>query len=147
MLLRNANAAPRAIIPKAASVSGTYSVDATAANPAGNPVHSTTSTKISQTWLASQTGPIACSITRALAGAAAGAAREQVPDAGAEVGAAEQRVGDEPDEHDAEHDLGERHRTPASGVRAACPALAVPRTSCQRARRRSTYTVSTVSTA
>ena len=63
MLLRNANAAPRAIIPKAARVSGTYSVDATGVNPAGNPVHSTTSTKISQTWLASQTGPIACSIT------------------------------------------------------------------------------------
>ena len=63
MLLRKANAAPRAIIPKAARVSGTYSVDATGVNPAGNPVHSTTSTKISQTWLASQTGPIACSIT------------------------------------------------------------------------------------
>ncbi len=63
MLLRNANAAPRAIMPNAAIVSGAYSVEATGVKPAGNPVHSTTSTKISQTWLASHTGPIACSIT------------------------------------------------------------------------------------
>src|SRR4051812_22334704 len=58
MLLRNANAAPRAIIPKAASVSGMYIVVTTEANAGENPVHITTSTKISQTWLASHTGPI-----------------------------------------------------------------------------------------
>ena len=62
MLLRNANAAPRAIMPKAARVSGMYSVVVTATNAPEKPVHSTTSTKINQTWLASQTGPIECSI-------------------------------------------------------------------------------------
>ena len=34
-----------------------------AAKASGNPVHSTTSTKISQTWLASHTGPMACSMS------------------------------------------------------------------------------------
>ena len=47
------------MMPTAAAVSGTYSVDMIAAKAVGNPVHSTTSTKISQTWLASHTGPIA----------------------------------------------------------------------------------------
>ena len=39
------------------------SVEKIAANAAEKPVHSTTSTKISHTWLASQTGPIAQSIS------------------------------------------------------------------------------------
>src|SRR5258707_1151282 len=60
--LRNANADPRRMTPNAASVSGTYSVDITAANARGKPVHNVTSTKMSQTWLASHTGPIECSI-------------------------------------------------------------------------------------
>ena len=81
----------------------------TAAKPVENAVQSTTSTKISQTWLASHTGPIECSISVALPRPAPGAAGEQVPDAGAEVGAAEQGVGDEPDEHHAEQHLRERH--------------------------------------
>ena len=120
-----------------------------AAKPVENAVHSTTSTKISQTWLASQTGPIECSICAALAGAAFGAAGEQVPDAGAEVGAAEQGVGDEPDEHDAEQDLGERHRHARLPVvrGGLSPARVGAGTSCRPARRRSTYTVNTVSTA
>ena len=62
-LLRNANAAPLAIMPNAASVSGMYSVVTTAANAPENAVHSTTSTKISQTWLASHTGPSECSMS------------------------------------------------------------------------------------
>ena len=61
-LLRNANAEPRAITPNAAQVSGIHRVEATAPNSGGNAVHIMTSTKISQTWLASQTGPIECSI-------------------------------------------------------------------------------------
>src|SRR3954470_12732535 len=56
MLLRKAKAAPRAIIPKAASVNGMYSVVTTAAKAPENAVQSTTRTKISQTWLASHTG-------------------------------------------------------------------------------------------
>ena len=39
------------------------SVEKIDANAVENPVHSTTRTKISQTWLASQTGPIAQSIS------------------------------------------------------------------------------------
>ena len=39
------------------------SVEKIASNAAENAVHSTTRTKISQTWLASQTGPIAQSIS------------------------------------------------------------------------------------
>src|SRR3954470_18774844 len=62
MVLRKANAPPRTTIPKPASVNGMYSVEATAAKAVGKPVHSTTSTKISQTWFASHTGPTECSI-------------------------------------------------------------------------------------
>jgi hypothetical protein len=43
-------------MPKAASVSGTYSVDMIAPKASGKAVQSTTRMKISQTWLASQTG-------------------------------------------------------------------------------------------
>lgn len=61
--LRNANAAPRAMIPSAAMPSGTQYASLTAANASGNEVQATTSMKISHTWLVSHTGPIACSIT------------------------------------------------------------------------------------
>jgi hypothetical protein len=60
---RNANAEPRAITPSATSVSGMYRVEAIDANSGGNAVHISTRTKISQTWLASHTGPIECSIS------------------------------------------------------------------------------------
>src|SRR5262249_11976107 len=56
---RNAKLAPRSTMPSAANVSGTNSVRVIDWNASGKPVHSTTSTKISHTWLASQTGPIA----------------------------------------------------------------------------------------
>ena len=47
------------MIPSAARKSGIASVEVIEPNASGNAVHSTTSTKISQTWLASQTGAIA----------------------------------------------------------------------------------------
>src|SRR5213596_2144926 len=47
------------MIPIAATNSGTLSVEATEASTDGYAVHATTITKMSQTWLASQTGPIA----------------------------------------------------------------------------------------
>ena len=50
---------PRRTIPSAARHSGMNSVDITASKATENAVHSTTRMKISQTWLASQTGPIA----------------------------------------------------------------------------------------
>jgi len=58
----NANPEPRSTIPSAARLSGMKSVEKIEANASENPVHSTTSTKISQTWFASQTGPMAQSI-------------------------------------------------------------------------------------
>ena len=50
-------------MPSAASVSGTNSVSVIDANASENPVQSTTRQKMSQTWFASQTGPIEWSIS------------------------------------------------------------------------------------
>ena len=58
----NANPDPRSTMPRAASVSGMNRVEKIASNAGEKPVQRTTRTKISQTWLASQTGPIAESI-------------------------------------------------------------------------------------
>ena len=58
-VLWKAKPAPRSTMPSAARLSGMNSVEKIASNAVENAVHSTTSTKISQTWLASQTGPIA----------------------------------------------------------------------------------------
>ena len=55
---RSAYAVPRRMIPTAAMNSGTASVDAIDPNATGYAVQKITSTKISQTWLASHTGPI-----------------------------------------------------------------------------------------
>ena len=62
-VLWNANPAPRKTMPRAARLSGMNSVEKMASNAAENAVQSTTSTNTSQTWLASQTGPIAQSIS------------------------------------------------------------------------------------
>jgi len=61
--LRKAKPEPRRMMPSATAVSGMYSVDATAANTSGTAVHRITTTKISQTWLASQTGPMTRSMS------------------------------------------------------------------------------------
>ncbi len=61
--LRKAKLEPRRTMPNAARDSGTKSVSVIDANVLENAVHRTTSTKISQTWLASHTGPIECWIT------------------------------------------------------------------------------------
>ncbi len=47
------------MIPSAATNSGTYRVEKIAPKAVGYAVHTTTSTKISQTWFASHTGPMA----------------------------------------------------------------------------------------
>src|SRR4051794_7674446 len=68
---RSAYAAPRNVIPSAAMKSATASVDAIEPNARGYAVQKTVSTKISQTWLASQTGAIercACSRMRSACG-------------------------------------------------------------------------------
>src|SRR5687767_5550128 len=61
--LRKAKLAPRSTIPRAAIISGTNSVSVIEAYASGNDVHRTTKMKINQTWLASHTGPIECSMT------------------------------------------------------------------------------------
>jgi hypothetical protein len=60
---RKAKLAPRSTMPSAAIISGTNSVSVIEAYASGNDVHSTTKMKINQTWLASHTGPIECSMT------------------------------------------------------------------------------------
>src|SRR6476469_2004038 len=59
----NAKPEPRSTMPSAARLSGMNNVEKIASNAVANPVQSTTRMKISQTWLASQTGPIAQSIS------------------------------------------------------------------------------------
>ena len=61
--LRKAKPEPRSTMPSAASASGMNSVDITDEKAMPKAVQETTRTKISQTWLASQTGPIECSIS------------------------------------------------------------------------------------
>ena len=84
-------------------------MEATAANTDGKPVHSSTMAKISQTWLASHTGPIECSIRSAGGRPRLAAAGDQVPEPAAEVGAAEQHVSGQAEPQHGEHELGERH--------------------------------------
>jgi hypothetical protein len=55
---RRANAVPRAMMPRAARKSGSARLAKIAPNATGKAVHTITSTKMSQTWLASQTGLI-----------------------------------------------------------------------------------------
>ena len=86
------------------------------------PVHSTTSTKISQTWLASQTGPIAQSISARARRPRLAAAGDEAPEAGPEVGAAEHGVGRHADPQHPGDGVGAAHRAPSSGTSAGAPA-------------------------
>ena len=72
-------------------------------------VQSTTSTKISQTWLASQTGPIAQSISARARLPRSPPPGEQRPEAGAEVGAAEHGVEGHADPEHAGDGVGGAH--------------------------------------
>ena len=98
--LRKAKLEPRSTMPSAASESGTNSVSVIDCERLGNPVHSTTRQKISQTWLASHTGPIECAIDGRGRRPRSGTTGDEVPEAGTEVGAAEHRVGDDADHQD-----------------------------------------------
>ena len=92
---RSAYVAPRKMIPTARRRAGTPASTRSTRTPPGTRSSTTTSTKISQTWFASQTGPMAC--VRVVADSSAGspAARRERPEAGAEVRAGEHRVGRE----------------------------------------------------
>ena len=77
-----------------------------------------TMARISQTWFASQIGPMACAISSRWR-SAPGARGEQVPDPAAEVGPAQQHVGVERERQQRGHDVGEaelRHRRDARGA-------------------------------
>ena len=112
-VLWKANPDPRSTMPSAARLSGMNSVEKIASNAEEKPVQRTTSTKISQTWLASQTGPIAQSMSSRAAPAALAPARQQAPQAGAEVRAAEDRVHRHADEQDDRDRVGAAHRAPS----------------------------------
>jgi hypothetical protein len=74
-------------------VSGTKRVRVIEAYAPGNDVHKITKMKINQTWLASQTGPMECSMTPR--GRSLRSACGEVPKARSEVGAPEDRVRDD----------------------------------------------------
>ncbi len=103
---RRAKAVPRMMIPSAARKSGTRKVVNTAPKTSGNAVHAITSTKISQTWLASHTGLIERWTSPRTGPPRAVAAGREVPEAGAEVGAAEHGVHGQAEEDEREADLG-----------------------------------------
>ena len=93
------------------------SVDMIDAKATENAVQSTTSTKISQTWFASQTGPIAQSTSARARSAALAPAGEQRPEPGAEVGAAEDRIERRADPQHARDGVGGAHSgLPAGGA-------------------------------
>ncbi len=85
------------------------SVEKIDSNAVGNPVQRTTSMKMSQTWLASQTGPIAQSINARGRRPCSPPPGEQAPDAGAEVRAAEDGVHRRNDEEDDGDGVGFAH--------------------------------------
>ena len=88
-------------------------VEKIASNADEKPVQSTTSTKISQTWFASQTGPIAQSISSRGRRPRVAAAGEQAPETCPEVRAAEDGVHGRPDPEDDGDGVGARSsRTP-----------------------------------
>ena len=125
-VLRNAKLDPRSTIPKAARVSGTNRVSVIDAYASEKPVHSTTKMKISQTWLASHTGPMEWSMTSRGSRPAVGAAGDEVPEAGAEVGAAEHGVGrDGEEQHDGD-DVAHTRVTSSSGSATAGAGLLGP---------------------
>ena len=88
------------------------SVDMIASKATEKAVQSTTSTKISQTWLASQTGPIAQSISPRARSPRSPPPATQRPEAGAEVGAAEDRVEGHADPEHARDGVGAAHPAP-----------------------------------
>ena len=100
------------MIPTAAMNSGMERVEAIEPKASGYAVQTTVRTKISQTWLASQTGAIElCAWSRIRCALRAPAGKE-LPEAGAEVGAGEHGVEGEPDQGEEEREVVEVHGQP-----------------------------------
>src|SRR4051794_17444059 len=100
-------------MPSAARLSGMNNVEKIASNADEKPVQSTTSTKISHTWLASHTGPIAHD-QLARPPAALASACEQAPQAGPEVRGAEEGVHRGTDPQHACDRVGGAHPEPSA---------------------------------
>ena len=95
-----------------------------------NAVQRTTRTKISQTWLASQTGPIERSIWVRIRSARSPDPGQQIPYARAEVRSAEDRVEGHPDPEDRRAGVGGAHadapdRSPGGGPYGSSPSSAL----------------------
>ena len=95
------------------------SVEKIAANAAEKPVHSTTSTKTSHTWLASQTGPIAQSISSRARRPRSPPPATRLQKPGAEVRAAEHRVHRRPDPQHRGDGIRAAHCASSASVRRA----------------------------
>ena len=87
----------------------------TALKAGGKAVQRTTRMKISQTWLASQTGVSERWIRARGRSPLLGVAGDQVPEAAAEVGAAEERVEGRADPEDRRGGVGRAHGPAVSG--------------------------------
>ena len=98
--------------PEGCEVNGTKRVSVIDAYASGKDVHKITKMKINQTWLASHTGPMECSIVARGCAPRSGAAGSQVPESGAEVGTAEDRVRDNGQQQ--HHGDGRAHPTVSS---------------------------------
>ncbi len=86
----------------------------------------TVRTKISQTWLASQTGAIEWCAWSRIALAVLAATGEQLPEAGAEVGAGEHGVEHEPDEDEDQRERRRGASQPAGRAAGAAAEVASP---------------------
>ena len=137
---RNANAAPRKMMPTAAIVSGTYSVDMIGANAVGEggPQRDQHEDQPDVIGLPDRSDRLLDQRPRRLTVLVT--ARDEVPEPGAEVGAREQRVEDDPDEHHRRAHVGQLH---VMSPRPAHPARRARPASGARTRRRSTTTVNT----
>ena len=121
-VLWNANPEPRSTMPSAARLSGMNRVEKMEPNASENPVHSTTSTKMSHTWLASQTGPIAQSASSRARRPRSPSSGHEAPEPRPEVGAAEHGVEGHADPQDAGDCVGRAQVAPSGSVGGGSPA-------------------------
>ena len=112
------------------------SVEKIDANAAENPVQSTTSTKISQTWLASHTGPIAQSIRSRARRPRSPRPADQAPEPGAEVRAAEHGVRRHAGPQDRGDGIGAAHAAPRPSTGGADGPYGTSESSSSAARQR-----------
>ena len=114
--LWKANPDPRRTMPSAARLSGMNSVEKIASNADEKPVHSTTRTKISQTWLASHTGPIAQSMSSRGRRPASGPPASRLHRPAPKSAPPKTAYIVTPDQQDHRDGVGAAHRAPSAGT-------------------------------